>query len=144
MPKVDQEVQRGLWYPNMPPRLDGEDNDAYTNRLTGADGTNRYPYTHQRNRQCSIGYHDECSDRTNSGQCECPCHEWKREANERVSSWNATYPVGTVVTFPSSAGEPPVATTGSAYVDDGGEPVVELDTFLNPVHIAWITAEVTA
>jgi hypothetical protein len=81
----------GKWYPKMPPMLDGETIDEYTNRLTGADGTGRRPYDHRRNRQCSIGWHEECSDP--SGEtCECPCHregpvcdncngggvEWKR------------------------------------------------------------------
>lgn len=36
-----------------------------------------------RNRQCSIGFHEECSDRSGvnwNGDCECPCHkaEWER------------------------------------------------------------------
>ena len=127
------------WYPQMPPKLDGETAEAYTNRLTGADGTNRRPCNHRRGRQCSIGYHNECSDRTNSGQCECPCHEWKREDWLRADSWNQLHPVGTLVEFPPSANEPPVRTTGAAYVNHG-EPVVELDTFDQPVHLAWITA----
>ena len=38
-----------------------------------------------RNRQCSIGYHEECSDRSginHNGDCDCPCHqaEWSRIA----------------------------------------------------------------
>ncbi|HTY35375.1 hypothetical protein [Mycobacterium sp.] len=53
--------------------LPGETPDAYTDRLTGADRTNRRPYDHRRNRQCSIGYHDECSDPVGE-TCECPCH----------------------------------------------------------------------
>ena len=39
----------------MPPMLDGEMLDKYTNRLLGTDGTNRRPYKERRNRQCSIG-----------------------------------------------------------------------------------------
>ena len=36
-----------------------------------------------RNRQCSIGWHEECSDRSGinwNGDCQCPCHkaEWRR------------------------------------------------------------------
>ena len=61
------------WNPPMPPALDGETSGQYTDRLTGADKTNRIPYKEKRYRQCSIGYHDECSDRGN-GECECPCH----------------------------------------------------------------------
>lgn len=76
------EPGQGRWYPEMPPALPGETDEQYTDRLTGADGTNRRPYDHRRNRQCSIGYHDECSDRADrsrartraDGGCECPCH----------------------------------------------------------------------
>ena len=68
-------VVRGRYYPDMPPALDGETPEQYTDRLTGADGTDRRPYDHFRRRQCSIGYHDECSDnREQSGACECPHH----------------------------------------------------------------------
>ena len=66
-------VERGRWYPEMPPALPGETDDQYTDRLTGADGTDRRPYDHPRNRQCSIGYHDECSD-PDGERCKCPCH----------------------------------------------------------------------
>ena len=60
---------KGRWYPQMPPGLDSEDDSAYTNRLLGQDN----PYDHYRNRQCSIGYHNECSDPVGK-DCECPCH----------------------------------------------------------------------
>lgn len=71
------EIQRGTHYPDMPPVLPGEDDDAYTNRLTGADRTGRVPYDHSRRRQCSIGWHGECSD-PNGYSCECPCHASNR------------------------------------------------------------------
>jgi len=58
----------------MPPMLDGEDIDQYTDRLTGADKTDRRPYDHHRNRQCSIGFHDECTD-PKGDRCKCPCHD---------------------------------------------------------------------
>lgn len=59
----------------------------YTDYLTGAGahakGFNfatdpktgkNYVYTPERNRQCSIGYHEECTDP--SGEtCGCPCHQ---------------------------------------------------------------------
>lgn len=71
-------IERARWFPEMPPALDGESSDAYTDRLTGADRTGRVPYDHSRNRQCSIGYHDECSERGVRtgvfGDCHCPCH----------------------------------------------------------------------
>lgn len=66
-------VERGRWYPEMPPALPGETDEQYTDRLTGADGTGRRPYDHPRNRQCSIGWHEECSDPAGE-RCKCPCH----------------------------------------------------------------------
>lgn len=55
----------------MPPMLPAETLEQYTDRLTGADGGTP-PYPEHRNRQCSIGYHDECTD--TKGKCKCPCH----------------------------------------------------------------------
>ena len=70
------------FYPDMPPALKGESNDAYTDRLTGADQKKNRPYNHRRNRQCSIGYHDECTDPAGE-TCECPCHEPKEIARQK-------------------------------------------------------------
>lgn len=61
------------YYPDMPPALEGESDFAYTDRLTGADGKKQIPYNHKRFRQCSIGWHGECSD-PDGDECECPCH----------------------------------------------------------------------
>lgn len=137
------EIVIGRWYPNQPPALPGEDDDAYTNRLLGAGGATR-PYDHSRNRQCSIGWHDECSDRRNIGAidkadgCGCPCHEWRMFAGERARYWNEANPVGTLVTFGDrDAEESDVVTTSEAFVE-GGYPVVELDTFPRPVSLAWL------
>jgi hypothetical protein len=66
-------TERARWFPEKPPMLPGEGNDAYTNRLTGADGTDRVPYDHHRNRQCSISWHGECTDPAGK-TCKCPCH----------------------------------------------------------------------
>jgi hypothetical protein len=69
---------KGRYYPEMPPALPGETDAQYTDRLTGADRTDRRPYDHPRYRQCSIGYHDECSQRhAGEGDCACPCHTAK-------------------------------------------------------------------
>jgi len=68
------ETVRARHFPGMPPRLPGETSDAYTNRLTGADRAGRIPYDHRRNRQCSIGWHSECSDPAGTS-CDCPCHQ---------------------------------------------------------------------
>jgi hypothetical protein len=96
------ETIKDKWYPKPPPMLDGEHADAYTNRLTGADGSNSQPYDHRRNRQCSIGWHEECSD-PSGNSCECPCHregpicndcgghgiEWERDYADS-GSWKPT------------------------------------------------------
>lgn len=69
---------KGSYYPNMPPLLDGEDNDHYSNRLIGVYGEDERPYDHRRNRQCALGWHNECSERTiidaDDRRCQCPCH----------------------------------------------------------------------
>ena len=62
----------------MTESLPGETDAQYTDRLTGADKTGRRPYAEHRLRQCSIGYHDECSDPTGE-ICECPCHKLTSE-----------------------------------------------------------------
>lgn len=57
----------------MPDCPEGLGDDKYTDYCTGADGTNKQPYPQRRNRQCSIGYHEECSD-PDGDSCGCPCH----------------------------------------------------------------------
>lgn len=124
------------WYPNQPPALPGESDDAYANRLLGGG-----IYDHRRNRQCSIGWHAECSDRDHSGRCECPHHEVVRDRHELVAAWNAAHPVGTPVTLPSCPDEPPTATTGPALIEERGGlewPVVPLDGFPHPVELSWL------
>lgn len=76
-------VERARHWPQMPPALPGETDDAYTDRLTGADGTGRVPYDHPRNRQCSIGWHSECSDPAGE-RCKCPCHTETGKLEQRV------------------------------------------------------------
>jgi hypothetical protein len=127
-------VERGRWYPNRPPAFPGESDDAYTNRLLGIGDT--YPYDHRRGRQCSIGWHEECSD-PSGASCECPCHPERVNAEVRVRSWNARIGLDNVVSLIESAGEPPVATTSKAYVHNGW-PVVDLATFDNPVRLSWL------
>lgn len=70
-------IERGRWYPDMPPGLPGETDEQYTNRLTGYSGRALIPYDHRRYRECSIGFHDTCSQRATPAaerNCECPCH----------------------------------------------------------------------
>jgi hypothetical protein len=90
-------IERGRWYPSPAPALDGEDDDAYTNRLTGADRSGGYPYDHQRNRQCSIGWHMDCSGWRGPSGCYCPCHA------DRVSLSVTGYP-GYLLTAASMLG----------------------------------------
>jgi hypothetical protein len=49
------------------PQRDGEDNGAWTNRVLS------HAKEHGTNRQCSIGWHGECSDPAGE-QCMCLCH----------------------------------------------------------------------
>jgi len=70
------DITRDRYYPEMPPALPDESDAEYTDRLTGADQTDRVPYDHYRNRQCSIGYHNECTD-PRGERCKCPCHHSK-------------------------------------------------------------------
>lgn len=64
-------------FPRLPPRKPGESNNAYTNRLTGADGKGG-AYKENRFRACCMGWHDDCIDPYGE-DCECPCHDWVRE-----------------------------------------------------------------
>jgi hypothetical protein len=72
-------MSKARHYPEMPPLFDGEDSDHYSNRLIGVYGKDAYPYDHVRNRQCSLGWHSECSEREipdpGERRCQCPCHE---------------------------------------------------------------------
>ncbi len=76
-------TEQARHFPKMPPMLPSEGPSAYTDRLTGADGTKRVPYDHPRNRQCSIGYHDECTDPAGE-RCKCPCHTEAGKLEMRV------------------------------------------------------------
>lgn len=68
-------VEKGRWYPAPPPALPGETDDTYTDRLIGVRGEELRPYDHHRLRQCSIGWHSECSrHRDRDSACRCPCH----------------------------------------------------------------------
>lgn len=140
------EVVKGRWYPVGAPYLPGETPEAWTDRVLGVLGDWGRPYNHRRNRQCSIGWHNECSDRQHNGSCGCPCHEERRDADRLVAEWNARVPVGTVVSFVDGATpeEPPVATTSEAYVAEEGRhagwPVVELETFPHAVWLSWLVA----
>ena len=55
---------------DMPPKKTDETLEQYTDRLTG-NGDVPPPYC--RNRQCSIGWHNECTDPAGK-RCKCPCH----------------------------------------------------------------------
>ena len=42
-------------------------------------------YTPKRNRQCSIGYHGECTDQAGE-RCGCPCHKLAALVSEALSA----------------------------------------------------------
>jgi len=71
---------------DMPESLPDETNEQYTDRLTGADKTGKCPYPEYRNRQCSIGYHSECTD-PKGEQCKCPCHWTDDQWLEAAKDW---------------------------------------------------------
>lgn len=66
-------VARGRYYPEMPPYLPDESPEHYSDRLCWVYGADQVPYDHRRNRQCSLGWHEECTDPAGE-VCECPCH----------------------------------------------------------------------
>lgn len=134
------DIVKGRWYPMSPPALPGETDETWTDRMLGREGEDRRPYDHSRNRQCSISFHEECSDRSHSGDCGCPCHDELRSAESLAAEFNARTPVGSVVEFVEGCSEPAVATNGEAYVDDFGWPMVELDTFPDPVKLSWLAS----
>jgi hypothetical protein len=80
-------IDRGRWYPEMPPHLPGETLAQYTDRLVGTTGEKRVPYDHFRYRHCALGWHEECIYLKPKGHgsmrsladdrrfpCECPHH----------------------------------------------------------------------
>lgn len=80
------DVAKGRYYPDMPPMLPGENIYAYTDRLTGADRTDRQPYDHRRFRNCCLGWHGDCTDAWGA-ECECPCHpEWVAETAASIGT----------------------------------------------------------
>lgn len=117
-PPVD--VERGIHYPDVPQTLPGESAEQYTDRLTGADGTGRRPYDHERHRQCSIGYHNECSERLEtivSGGCECPCHIDRDEGPQAgIAMTDAAARLGRLYYLPSQTARIVMATVRSTVL----------------------------
>lgn len=142
------ELPAGNWYPAMP-ESEGQSAAEWTDWILGNRDT---LFNHRRGRQCNIGWHNECSNRTNAPYipgvtdvCACPHHEWARHSAEFARVWNATYPVGTEVALPQAKGERPTTTTGPATVLDQhrgstprGVPVVPLAGFDHPVEMGWL------
>jgi hypothetical protein len=77
------QIDIGRWYPDVVPGVPGESDDDYTERLLTRPPQGLSPYDHPRKRQCSIGYHLECSG-YEQGRCECPCHHADRDAVEML------------------------------------------------------------
>lgn len=112
-------TERARHFPDLPPRPPGESDDAYTDRLTGADGTGRVPYDHSRNRQCSIGWHSECSDPL-GGVCQCPCHTEIGKLERRVYELEEAFVAAYAVASGARTGERAANITAS-LADDAGE-----------------------
>jgi len=66
------------FYPDPPPHLDGEDENAFRERLTGADS----PYDHARSRECALLDHENCADPLDA--CMCGCH-FQPQPDDKVS-----------------------------------------------------------
>lgn len=116
-------IVKGSWFPHLPPDLPGESDDAFTDRLTGAAAVKylrehgadmdrlafedvlmaqlppevTIPYDHTRRRQCSINWHDECSDPAGE-RCQCPCHRQEpvsrdtADDNDAAEDWGDDLP----------------------------------------------------
>ena len=67
-PACAQADQPGRWYPELPPRLPGEDTASYEIRLTTGG-----LFDHARSDRCATGRHGECGA-IPGGQCQCPHH----------------------------------------------------------------------
>jgi len=67
-PACAQADQPGRWYPELPPRLPGEDTASYEIRLTTGG-----LFDHARSDRCATGRHGECGAAP-GGQCQCPHH----------------------------------------------------------------------
>jgi hypothetical protein len=112
-------VTKSRWYPSPAPCLEGEDDDTYTNRLIGALGDGLRPYDHARNRQCSIGYHTECSCWRGGTGCECPCHEDPAPGALRISLTLGAARLAALYDLPEATGLRVMALTSDAA---GGGP----------------------
>lgn len=107
-----EQVPRDIHYPDMPPSFGHENPEAYTDRLLGRHGNS--PYDHHRLRQCSIGYHNECSERHGMivpGDCECPCHVERAEGPQAgVTMTDAAARLGRLYFLPSHTAKIVMAT----------------------------------
>jgi len=56
------------FYPDPPPHLHCESENAYRQRLVGSDN----PYDHARARECALLDHENCTNPFKA--CFCPCH----------------------------------------------------------------------
>lgn len=64
-------------------RLDGETPEAWTDRLLAIAGEQAHT-----KRQCSIGWHLECSD-PKGEECRCTCHPWPESVQSAPIVWGA-------------------------------------------------------
>jgi hypothetical protein len=68
-PRPPAVTPAGRWYPELPPRLPGEDTATYEARLTAGGG----PFDHARSDRCATGRHGECGAAPGR-ECQCPHH----------------------------------------------------------------------
>lgn len=132
------EIERGRWYPAPAPSLDGETDDTYTNRLLGIGDPDRRPYDHPRNRQCSIGYHTECSDPAGE-RCKCPCHTDPGPPADAVLNEEAAEVLAELYSLPATTARRVLFETANALRTQEATDPAELAAFLGRVYGSTIT-----
>lgn len=107
----------------LPSKREGETDEQWTDRI------HRSGAALGRFRQCSIGWHDECSDRQGD-DCKCPCHNMDkgrlaaacRELEAEVADWHSN--IGRMV---RTLGREPSA-------DDYTETIAQMSTGFGILH----------
>lgn len=135
---MNDTIERGRWYPAPAPALDGETGDTYTSRLLGSDGTDRRPYDHPRNRQCSIGYHLECSD-PDGERCKCPHHTDPGPPVDAVVNEEAAATLVGLYDLPATTGRRVMHETAEAVEAGHANTPGELAIVLGRVYDSTIT-----
>ena len=101
------------------PKLPGEDPVAWTGRVLS------HAQEHGTNRQCSIGWHEECSD-PYGYSCQCLCHDgryqlWSVEGHAEDGDITITRVEEGTQSWPAQEGEPETMWAHWIYASDEDE-----------------------